>query len=80
MLDPISIPIDKTDLQRDLRMMHKGDRMIDLPIFQKLKLQVEERISNYPDVIIADIQFTEPVDTGDDNRVTAVVLFKYAQP
>ena len=56
--------------------MGKDQKMIDLPIFQSLKVQVEQRISAYPDGIIEDIKFQQGEHPGQDDIVTAVVSFK----
>lgn len=76
MLDPISIDLNKADLKKNLSAMEKDQKMIDLPIFQSLKVQVEQRISDYPDVIIEDIKFQQGEDPGKNDIVTAVVSFK----
>ncbi len=76
MLEPISIDLNKADLKKDLSTMEKDQKMIDLPIFQSLKVQVEQRISEYPDVIIEDIKFQQGKHPEQDDIVTAVVLFK----
>ncbi len=76
MLEPISIDLNKADLKKDLSTMGKDQKMIDLPIFQSLKVQVEQRISAYPDVIIEDIKFQQGEHPGQDDIVTAVVSFK----
>lgn len=76
MLEPISIDLNKADLKKDLSTMGKDQKMIDLPIFQSLKVQVEQRISDYPDVIIEDIRFLQAEHTEENGIVTAVVLFK----
>ncbi len=76
MLEPISIVLNKADLKRDLSTMEKDQKMIDLPIFQSLKVQVEQRISDYPDVIIEDIKFQQGEHPEQNDIVTAVVSFK----
>lgn len=76
MLDPISIDLNKADLKKDLSTMEKDQRMIDLPIFQSLKVQVEQRISDYPDLIIEDIKFQEGERPEQNDIITAVVSFK----
>ena len=76
MLEPISIDLNKADLKNDLSTLEKDQKMIDLPIFKSLKLQVEQRISDYPDVIIEDIKFQQRANPEDANIITAVVSFK----
>jgi hypothetical protein len=76
MLEPISIDLNKADLKNDLSTMKKDQKMIDLPIFKSLKLQVEQRISNYPDVIIEDIKFQQEDSAAQNGIVKAVVFFK----
>lgn len=76
MLEPISIDLNKADLKKDLSTMEKDQKMIDLPIFQSLKIQVEQRISDYPDVIIEDIKFHQGTHPEQNDIVTAVVSFK----
>lgn len=76
MLEPISIDLSKADLKKDLSAMEQDQKMIDLPIFQSLKAQVEQRISDYPDIIIEDIKFLQAAHTEENGIVTAVVSFK----
>lgn len=76
MLEPISIGINKADLKKDLSNMEKDQKVIDLPIFHSLKKQVEQRISDYPDVIIEDIKFEQGSIPEEKDRVMAIVLFK----
>ncbi|WP_114789635.1 hypothetical protein U0035_08870 [Niabella yanshanensis] len=76
MLEPISIDLNKADLKKDLSAMEKDQKMIDLPIFRSLKVQVEQRISDYPEVIIEDIKFQEGMHPEQSGIVTAVVSFK----
>ncbi|MCH5689339.1 hypothetical protein LWM68_36920 [Niabella sp. W65] len=76
MLEPISIDLNKADLKNDLSTMKKDQKMIDLPIFKSLKLQVEQRISNHPDVIIEDIKFQQEDSAAQNGIVKAVVFFK----
>ncbi len=76
MLQPISIDLNKADLKKDLSAMEQDQKMIDLPIFRPLKVQVEQRISDYPDVIIEDIKFSESADPEQNDIVTAIVSFK----
>ncbi|MCH5714818.1 hypothetical protein [Niabella hibiscisoli] len=76
MLEPISIDLNKADLKKELSTMEKDQKMIDLPIFQSLKIQVEQRISDYPDLIIEDIKIQRGSDSGETDFVTAIVLFK----
>ncbi len=76
MLEPISIDLKKADLKRDLSNMENDQKMIDLPIFQSLKLQVEQRISEYPNVIIENIKFQQGNNPEETDFVTAIVSFK----
>ncbi len=76
MLEPISIDLNKADLKKDLSTMEKDQKMIDLPVFRSLKVQVEQRISEYPEVIIEDIKFLQAEQDENNGIVTAIVSFK----
>ena len=81
MLNPLSIHIDKRDLQKSIADMAKDQKMIDLPVFASLRSAVGERLTEDPNLAIQNIKFEMKTiiyfGFSISETVEAIVYFKY---
>jgi len=76
MPQPVSIELNKTDLEKNIRVLEKDQKMIDLPLFSNLKTRVEDYISVHPDLIVENIRLEPHDDPEKEELVKVVVTFK----